>query len=83
MKIVNSNLQTFGKPQTLLQTLMLPVQIMFKNYSPLLLFYPKLIRNVKVNLVPLRIRLDWKQIRSETQCENHAKTHSICVTKKS
>ena len=28
---------------------------------------------------PNTYTVDWKQIRSETQCENHAKTHSICV----
>ena len=42
----------------------------------------KMLLRVAKSYCPNIYTVDWKQIRSETQCENHAKTHSICVWQK-
>ena len=55
-----------------------------EKHAPYNQFWPRKNQNVtKLKFYcPNIYTVDWKQIRSETQCENHAKTHSICVWQK-
>ena len=60
----------------------LPLYSLFSKIRPVTFISAVFIVGSWEYYCPSIYTVDWKQIRSETQCENHAKTHSICVWQK-